>query len=76
MRYGASIRVQKHRREAIILLQDPVKERLIEYFSLGHPENEARIKQGLPSIMQDKPQRIIIYRDGVAEGQFQEVSIF
>jgi len=73
MRYGASVRVQKHRRESLVYLQDPVRERLVEYFSYGQMENEKRRKAGQPEKAELKPERLIILRDGVAEGQFQEV---
>jgi len=73
MRYGASVRVQKHRREALVYLQDPVRERLVEYFTFNQNENEQRQKAGQSVKADLKPQRLIIFRDGVAEGQFQEV---
>uniref|UniRef100_A0A915IL06 Uncharacterized protein n=1 Tax=Romanomermis culicivorax TaxID=13658 RepID=A0A915IL06_ROMCU len=57
MRYAASVKIQKHRREAIVYLVDVVRDRLVSFFT------ESKVK----------PERILVYRDGVAEGQFQEV---
>jgi len=54
-------------------LQEPVRERLFEYFQYPKQLNEARKQEGKPLLPLVKPERIIIYRDGVAEGQFQEV---
>jgi len=70
MRYAASVRVQKHRRESIVAghLDQLVKERLMEYHKSMMTEN-AKNKTSKPT----QPKRIVIFRDGVAEGQFQEV---
>lgn len=72
MRYGASVSIQKHRREPIVYLHDPVRERLTDYFN--YQTTLAQKQQGKPPGPIQKPERIIIFRDGVAEGQFQEVS--
>lgn len=58
MRYAASVKIQKHRRESIVYLVDVVRDRLVSYFT------ESKVK----------PERILVFRDGVAEGQFQEVT--
>ncbi|XP_065062835.1 protein argonaute-2-like isoform X2 [Rhopilema esculentum] len=57
MNYSTSIRVQKNRMEIIAELKDMIKELL----------NAFRNSTG------HKPERIIMYRDGVSEGQFQQV---
>ena len=57
-RYSASVRVQQHRQEIIAELAAMVRDLLIEFYK------STRFK----------PQRIIFYRDGVSEGQFQQVS--
>lgn len=56
-RYCASVRIQKHRQEYIDDLATMVKDLLIEFYRST----------------KYKPHRIIIYRDGVSEGQFQTV---
>ncbi|CBY20341.1 unnamed protein product [Oikopleura dioica] len=56
-RYCAAVRVQKHRQEVIDDLSNMVKELMIQFYK------NTRYK----------PVRIIIYRDGVSEGQFQTV---
>ena len=56
-RYAATVRVQQHRQEVIQELSSMVKELLIQFYK------STRFK----------PQRIILYRDGVGEGQFQTV---
>lgn len=57
IKHAATIRVQGHRVEQIINLQEMVKELLVLFYK------EARVK----------PSRILFYRDGVSEGQFQMV---
>ena len=57
-RYASSVRVQKHRQEIIVDLGSMVRELLITFYQ------NTRFK----------PTRIIFYRDGVSEGQFQQVS--
>ena len=57
-RYSATVRVQQHRQEIIQELASMVKELLIQFYK------STRFK----------PERIIFYRDGVSEGQFQSVS--
>jgi len=57
-RYSATVRVQQHRQEIIQELASMVKELLIQFYK------STRFK----------PTRIIFYRDGVSEGQFQAVS--
>lgn len=58
-RYSASVRVQQHRQDIIKELSHMVKDLLMEFY-----------KSTLY-----KPARIIFYRDGVSEGQFQQVSV-
>ena len=58
-RYSATVRVQNHRQEIIAELAMMVREMLIDFYK------STRFK----------PHRIIFYRDGVSEGQFQQVSI-
>lgn len=57
-KFAATIKVQKHRREALVYLVDVMRERLVAFY------NQTKMK----------PTRIIVYRDGVAEGQFRQVS--
>uniref|UniRef100_A0A8C4QRB8 Protein argonaute-1 n=1 Tax=Eptatretus burgeri TaxID=7764 RepID=A0A8C4QRB8_EPTBU len=56
-RYCATVRVQQHRQEIIQDLASMVRELLIQFYK------STRFK----------PTRIIFYRDGVSEGQFQQV---
>ncbi|KAF0286701.1 Protein argonaute-2 [Amphibalanus amphitrite] len=56
-RYAATVRVQQHRQEVIQELSYMVRELLVQFFK------STRFK----------PNRIIMYRDGVSEGQFQLV---
>ncbi|XP_074657018.1 protein argonaute-2-like [Tubulanus polymorphus] len=56
-RYSATVRLQPHRQEIIQDLTAMVRELLIQFYK------STRFK----------PNRIIIYRDGVSEGQFQQV---
>ncbi|XP_064383428.1 protein argonaute-2-like [Halichondria panicea] len=56
-RYSATVRVQSHRQEIISELAAMVREMLIQFYQ------STRFK----------PHRIIFYRDGVSEGQFQQV---
>lgn len=56
-RYSATVRVQEHRKEVIEEFCSMVRELLISFYKST----------------QFKPTRIIIYRDGVSEGQFQKV---
>lgn len=56
-RYSATVRVQQHRQEIITELASMVREMLIQFYK------STRFK----------PHRIIFYRDGVSEGQFQQV---
>ncbi|KAL3887901.1 hypothetical protein ACJMK2_000288 [Sinanodonta woodiana] len=56
-RYSATVRVQQHRQEIIQELSSMVRELLIQFYK------STRFK----------PTRIIFYRDGVSEGQFQQV---
>ncbi|XP_013401234.1 protein argonaute-2-like [Lingula anatina] len=56
-RYSATVRVQQHRQEIIQDLAQMVKELLIQFYK------STRFK----------PTRIIMYRDGVSEGQFNQV---
>ena len=57
-RYAATVRVQQHRQEIIQELCAMVKEHLVMFYK---------------STGGYKPHRIIIYRDGVSEGQFMHV---
>jgi eukaryotic translation initiation factor 2C len=56
-RYAATVRVQAHRQEIIAELSSMVKELLIQFYKSTH----------------FKPTRIIFYRDGVSEGQFDKL---
>lgn len=56
-RYAATVRVQPHRQEIIGELSNMVKELLIQFYRSTH----------------FKPTRIIFYRDGISEGQFDKV---
>lgn len=56
-RYCATVRVQQHRQEIIHDLSTMVRDLMIEFYRATH----------------FKPVRIILYRDGVSEGQFQQV---
>lgn len=57
-RYAATVRVQQHRQEIIQELSSMVRELLIMFYK---------------STGGYKPHRIILYRDGVSEGQFLQV---
>lgn len=59
-RYSATVRVQSHRQEIISELASMVREMLIQFYQ------STRFK----------PHRIIFYRDGVSEGQFQQVQLY
>ncbi|KRY60812.1 Protein argonaute-2, partial [Trichinella britovi] len=56
-RYAATVRIQQHRQEIITDLANMVKELLIQFY------RSTRFK----------PTRILLYRDGVSEGQFFNV---
>ncbi|XP_062567252.1 protein argonaute-2-like isoform X5 [Saccostrea cucullata] len=56
-RYSSTVRVQQHRQEIIQELSSMVRELLIHFYKATR----------------FKPTRIIFYRDGVSEGQFQQV---
>ena len=56
-RYSATVRVQQHRDEIIRDLAVMVRDLMIEFYKATH----------------FKPVRIVMYRDGVSEGQFQQV---
>lgn len=56
-RYAATVRVQQHRQEMIQDLSNMVKQLLVKFYK------STRFK----------PHRIIFYRDGVSEGQFNQV---
>ena len=58
-RYSANVRVQAHREEIIKDLAVMVRDLMIEFYKSTHY----------------KPVRVIMYRDGVSEGQFQQVRI-
>ncbi|VDN28919.1 unnamed protein product [Gongylonema pulchrum] len=55
--YGANIKIQRKCRESVVYLLDAVRERLVGFYKATN----------------QKPIRIIVYRDGVSEGQFSEV---
>jgi len=55
--FCASITVQKHRREAVVYLIDAIRARVEAYYRQT----------------QTRPERVIIYRDGVDEGHFAAV---
>uniref|UniRef100_A0A0R3RQP8 PAZ domain-containing protein n=1 Tax=Elaeophora elaphi TaxID=1147741 RepID=A0A0R3RQP8_9BILA len=55
--YGANIKIQRKCRESVVYLLDAIRERLVSFYKTTH----------------QKPNRIIVYRDGVSEGQFSEV---
>ncbi|KAJ1348323.1 hypothetical protein KIN20_003601 [Parelaphostrongylus tenuis] len=55
--YGANVEVQRKCRESVVYLLDAIRERLISFYRNTN----------------HKSTRIIVYRDGVAEGQFAEV---
>ena len=57
-RYSANVRVQAHREEIIRDLAIMVRDLMIEFYKATRY----------------KPVRVIMYRDGVSEGQFQQVS--
>jgi len=57
-RYAATVRVQQHRQEVIQELSAMVRELLILFYKTTR----------------FKPNRIIMYRDGVSEGQFSTVT--
>lgn len=58
-RYSATVRIQPHRQEIIQDLASMVKELLIQFYKATT----------------FKPVRIILYRDGISEGQFRQVNI-
>ena len=58
-RYCATVRVQQHRQDIIQDLAAMVRELLIQFYK------STRFK----------PTRIIYYRDGISEGQFNQVSL-
>lgn len=58
-KYGANVKVQRKCRESVVYLLDAVRERLVAFYKNTH----------------QKPTRIIVYRDGVSEGQFAEVPL-
>lgn len=58
--YGANIKIQRKCRESVVYLLDAIRERLVCFYKTTH----------------QKPTRIIVYRDGVSEGQFSEVIVF
>ena len=58
-RYSSTVRVQQHRQEIIQELSSMVRELLIHFYKATR----------------FKPTRIIFYRDGVSEGQFQQVDL-
>ena len=55
--YGANVKVQRKCRESVVYLLDAIRERLVSFYR--HTGQ--------------KPTRIVVYRDGVSEGQFAEV---
>ena len=55
--FGANVKVQSRSRESVVYLLDAVRERLVHFYKAT----------------QQKPSRILVFRDGVSEGQFSEV---
>ncbi|KAF9464018.1 argonaute-like protein [Collybia nuda] len=63
-KYIASIQVQPTRQQIIVKMYDMVKHAISEYMEYGkHAEKRQKLK----------PARLIFYRDGVSEGEFQKV---
>jgi len=58
-RYSASVRVQAHKAEIIRDLAVMVRDLMVEFY------RSTRYK----------PVRLVMYRDGVSEGQFQQVRV-
>ena len=58
-RYSANVRVQQHREEIIRDLASMVRDLMVEFYKATN----------------FKPVRIVMYRDGVSEGQFNQVLI-
>ena len=56
-RYGATVRVQKNREEVIVDMASMVRDLLLEFYKATN----------------FKPRRIVVYRDGVHEGQYNKV---
>ena len=56
-KFCTTAKVQKKSRESVVYLMDAVRERLVKFFKATGR----------------KPERIIVYRDGVSDGQFAEV---
>lgn len=56
-RFAASVVIQKFRRESVVYMTKAVQERIFAFYKSTGKA----------------PRRIIVYRDGVAEGQFNEV---
>lgn len=57
-RFGASIKVQKHRREGVVYIADIIRERIYQFYQTCGKA----------------PRRLIVYRDGVSDSQFNEVT--
>ncbi|CAD5220513.1 unnamed protein product [Bursaphelenchus xylophilus] len=55
--YGANVKVQRRCRESVVYVTEAVRERLLAFMAATHRH----------------PERIIVYRDGVSDGQFAEV---
>ncbi|CAD5229313.1 unnamed protein product [Bursaphelenchus okinawaensis] len=55
--YGANVKVQRRCRESVVYVTEAVRERLLAFMASTHRH----------------PERIIVYRDGVSDGQFAEV---
>ena len=56
-RYSASVRVQKNREEVIVDMASMVRDLLLEFYIATNY----------------KPWKIVVYRDGVHEGQYNKV---
>lgn len=56
--YGANVKVQRKCRESVVYLMEAMRERIVRFYKST----------------KHKPARIIVYRDGVSEGQFNEVN--
>ena len=82
-RYAATVRVQQHRQEIIQDLSAMVRVILRKYkfplklWSAVEKLKSAQVKEHLVMFYKStggyKPHRIIMYRDGVSEGQFPHV---
>lgn len=73
MAYGANVKVQSRCRESVVYLLDAVRERLVHFYKVSLSPSLCFIHKPSLQATHHKPSRIIVYRDGVSEGQFSEV---